>query len=119
MSGLKLLATTGVTGFALQNATPTILSWTAPNDGNLHRFVILSAISVIVSETGGTCIVACTNPDGTSASHTLTGGGSSVGDVQQGNFFNRVIKAGTTVTVSQSSALTLGQATIWAEIWGS
>ena len=49
------VATTGPNGFALQNGTPTILEWTAPNDGKLH--VVLTALLVVVTnpETGGPC----------------------------------------------------------------
>ena len=43
----------GRTGFALQDATPTILSWTAQNDGNLHIAILAVVIKVSSAETGG------------------------------------------------------------------
>ena len=50
---LGLLASTfaagGLAGFALQNATPNILTWTAPNDGNYHRVVVAASIGVTSS----------------------------------------------------------------------
>ena len=118
-AAMSLQAATPVAGFALQNGTPTILTWTPPNDGLEHRFIIQAAISVASTETGGALIVTGTNPDGTAFSHVLTSGGSAAGDVQPGNFFMRVSKAGSVVTVQQSTALTAGAATAWAEIWGS
>ena len=54
----RLVATTGVNGFMLQNATPNILSWTAPNDGNMHRLIVFATLHVTSSETGGKVLVA-------------------------------------------------------------
>lgn len=118
-NSLAKQAATAVTGYALANVTGTIISWTAPNDGNLHRFMIFCAQSVMSAETGGTVLVMCTNPDGTAASHQLYPGGSGTGDIQQSNPFTRMVKAGTTVSITQTTALTGGAATMWAEIWGS
>ena len=117
--GLVRQAATPVAGYALINGTGNVITWTAPNDGAEHRFAALAAISVATNETGGAIIITGTNPDGTAFSHSLSAGGSSVGDVQAANSFLRVIEAGSTVTVQQSTALTLGAATLWAEIWGS
>ena len=50
---MQLVATTGVNGFALQNGTPTILTWTPPNDGQVHRVLLIAQENVTVAETGG------------------------------------------------------------------
>lgn len=117
--GLALQKATPVAGFALQNATPTILSWTAPNDGLLHRVLVFACMDVTVAETGGNVIIGLAMPDG-------VGGGPALMNGNQGTGFNYgyssaafIIKAGSTVTVQQSVALTAGAATLWAEIWGS
>jgi hypothetical protein len=54
------------------------------------------------------------------------GGGPALMNGNQGAGFNYayssaafIIKAGSTVTIQQSVALTAGAATLWAEIWGS
>jgi len=112
-------AATAAAGFALQNATPTIISWTAPSDGNLHRVQIFASMSVGSAETGGTVSYEGTNPDGSTFVHTLfTGGNAGPGEVQPSAQL-RIVKAGTTVSIVQTSALTSGAATVWAEIWGS
>lgn len=120
VTGLQLMATTGLAGFALQNATPTIQSWTAPNDGNLHRAQIFAVQHVVSTETGGGVQVVYTLPDGTvAAPHTALAGGAAAGDGILQNNLCILVQAGTTVTVKQASALTAGAAVVWAEIWAS
>ena len=115
---LAKVADTGINGFALVNGTPTIISWTAPNDGNLHPFVITGGTHVTVAETGGAVHGAWTLPDSTNASAGTDSGGRAPGGFgwtsQSG-----VIGPGQTVIVSQSSALTAGAATVWAQIYGA
>jgi len=120
LRSLKLQATTGVSGFALQNGTPTIISWTPPSDGNMHRFVVLSILHVTSTETGGGVVTNFTLPDGTAATSlmTLYSSGKSAG-VSTANYNAALVEAGTSVSVVQSSALTAGASTLWAEIWGS
>lgn len=117
-SGLQLQAATPVAGTALANGTPAILSWTAPNDGGLHRAVVFGVLDVAVQEVGGQVNVAYTLPDGTANSFAALNAGMGAGPA---NLFSYtfVVKAGTTVTVAQATALTGGAATLWAEIWGS
>jgi hypothetical protein len=118
---LGLLASTGPAGFSLVNGTPSIVSWTAPSDGQLHRVMIFANMDVTSGPgiTGGNVSCSFTLPDGTTASlATITGGQGFAGF----NFSmfqpNMMVRAGTTVTVSQSSALTAGAAVVWAELWG-
>ena len=113
-----LLATTGPAGFALQNGTPTILTWTAPNDGNLHRVTILINQIVTSAETGGaTGLSGLVSPNGASHSPGLNPGGAGAGLTQLTSSF--FVEAGQTVTFAQTTALTVGAAVLWAELWGS
>jgi hypothetical protein len=119
---LQLLASTGPAGFALQNATPVILSYTFPNDGNLHRLFIGGSMNVTSAETGGQVTYTCSPPAGGAVTGTvLFAAGSGVAP-NLGSLGNRtlvVAGSGTTVTVQQATALTAGAAVVWVEIWGS
>jgi hypothetical protein len=118
--GLALQATTGINGFALQNGTPNILSWTAPNDGLMHRVLVIGMLEVTSSETGGSIDVSCTSPDGTNRAFTsLFGANSGLSSSFVPEVLPFFVKAGTTITVFQNSALTAGASTLWLEIWGS
>lgn len=115
---MHLLATTSPTPYTLVNGTGTIFTWTAPNDGLIHRVFLLSIKHVTSNETGGAVTGSMTLPDGTASSPTIFGGGSATGGVQ-GNYCARQMQAGTVFTLSQSSALTVGASVMWAELWGS
>lgn len=116
----SLLAGTPAGGYALQHGTPTLLSYTFPNDGNLHRAVVIANQTVSSVTTGGSVSVSWTAPDGTAGDWVAlsqlnyTGWDDSVSPTPP-----LLVKAGTTITVRQSTALTAGAATVWAEIWGS
>lgn len=120
--GTTLLATTGASGFALQNATPTIITWTAPNDGLLHRVTLYGLLHVATNETGGVVSFQYTGPFGGAAAHTSQIFAGSLASDTTGvapSFFNVVVGPGTTVSILQTSALTAGAATVYAELWGS
>lgn len=115
--GFALEASAGAAGFALQNATPTIATWTTPNDGKVHRALLIASLDVTSAATGGTISITYTMPDGNSHTSTVfatsqtAGGHIAVTGVS--------VEANTAVSVTQSAALTAGAATLWAEIWGS
>jgi hypothetical protein len=111
-------AATPVAGFALQNATPTILSWTAPNNGQVHRFWLIAVQHVTSLETGGEVDLAFTLPDGTTVSGVVMFAAGSSAGASSANI-PRLIESGTAVTITQATALTAGAAVVWAEIWGS
>lgn len=116
---LAVQAATPVAGFALQNGTPGIISWTAPNDGKQHRFTVLASLNVASGETGGQVTVTYQPPSGgfTPGQQVFAGGlgaGTASGAPVSG-----IVGPGTTVFVLQATALTAGAATVWAEIWGS
>jgi hypothetical protein len=117
LGGLVMVASTGVAGFALQNATPTILTWTAPNDGNLHRVFPFAAAHITVAETGGAVTLNYTLPDGFADGHTVIAANQAAGDTFLAGALLVPVKAGSTVTIAQATALTVGACTVWAELW--
>lgn len=122
LAGLTLLATTGAAGYALVNGTGNILTWTAPNDGALHRVFVFATKHVVTTETGGQVQTALTLPDGFAVSGVgIFTGGQGAGIQTPSTTGNSALfaEAGTTVTVKQTSALSAGASTLWAEIWGS
>ena len=121
--GLTPQATTGNAGFALQNGTPNILTWTAPADGNMHRFTVFSLLHCTSAETGGLVQVGYFGPFAGASMHVATlfnaGLGTDTTGQAPANAFDALVGPGTAVTITQTSALTAGAATVWAEIWGS
>lgn len=113
-------AATAFAGYTLVNGTGTIISWAIPNDGQLHRFTVFASEDVISATTGGAITVSWTLPDGTAASFViLPATQAATGFVAAQVSYQVLARPGTTVTVTQSSALTGGSAVAWAEIWGS
>lgn len=114
---LGLVASTGA-GFALVNATPVFLSWTAPADGQNHRVLLIGELIVSVAETGGACTLTGTAPNGGAISSVIIGGGAAAGyHGLTNNVFS--IKSGTTLAIQQTTALTLGAGTVMLEMWAS
>jgi hypothetical protein len=111
-----LVASTGVNGFALQNGTPNILSWVAPNDGQAHRVTVVAELRVTSAETGGQVNLSGTLPDGTAFSFAVENGGQGGGQFRS-QFTDMLVQAGSTTTLAQNSALTVGAAVLWAELW--
>lgn len=117
-SGLALQAVTPQAGFALQNGTPVIVSWTAPNDGQQHYFQFGGSRNVTVLEVGGQITLTFTPPGGAAqVTIVIAAGGSGVGDAILNPEIG-VIGPGTTVTLQQTSALTSGACMVSAAIWG-
>lgn len=110
-------AATPVAGYALVNGTGTIISWAVPNDGNLHSAMIISSMNVTVNEVGGQLAVSFTVPDGTAFLSSFLAAAQTTG-VKTTSFFGSV-KAGTTVALTQNTALTSGTSVAWAQIWGA
>lgn len=118
--GLTRVANTDPGGFALQNATPTIVSWTAPADGQVHRVLLFAVLEVTTAETGGQVIITPVLPDGTPNTKTLFAAGQGAGifyPTSSSAPQEFLIEGGSTFSVSQNSALTAGAAVVWAEIW--
>jgi len=115
-----LVATTGESGFALQNGTPTIISWTAPNDGNLHRVQLFFLVDVTSTQTGGAVQAQPISPLGDTAFIVVFAGGASSGTSHgPANATTFTIGPNTTFSLVQSSAQSAGAAKVFAEIWAS
>jgi hypothetical protein len=112
---MSLQAATAVAGYTLVNGTGTIISWTAPSDGQLHRFTVLASQDVTVTEVGGQIQLNVTLPDASINGQNLFGPNGAAGT--RINSLGGIVEAGSTVLVKQNSALTSGAAVTWAEIW--
>jgi hypothetical protein len=117
---LQLQAATPAAGYALADGTGTVVSWTAPGDGQVHRVIIIANVHVTGAETGGQLGTVSTAPDGSVRTNAtaISSGGQATG-TQQFALLGHIIEAGSTVEVLQNSALTAGAATAWVEIWGA
>jgi hypothetical protein len=118
---MGLLAATPVAGIALVNGTPVILSWTAPNDGKLHRVMVAAAILVAVTEVGGLVQLQWTGPGAGSAQSSPVFAAALLGGTaaQPGAGPSVMVAPGSTVSLVQGAALTVGAATVYAEFWGA
>lgn len=119
-SGLQKVIDSGIGGFALQNGTPTIASYTAPNDGNLHRVDVAHMLNVTSAETGGQLSIHLKNAAGVDqGSVEIHAGGLGVG-WQVGEFGAQkpfAILPGWSITIQQDNALTAGAAIFYYQIW--
>jgi len=111
---LTKVADTGTSGYTLANSTPVIISWTAPNDGNLHYVSWGMYLSVTSAETGGNII---TSIQGLYSIGNGFGGGLAVGNYVAGT--NTVVPPGSTFQIKQSVALTAGASVLSAQIWAA
>ena len=104
-------------GYTLVNSTGTILSWTAPNDGNLHTVHLVSALHVTSPQTGGQITMDTMLPDGTAVNPTAYAGGAGTGAAQFAT--DRIVEPGSTTSLVQSTALSVGAAVLWAQLWAA
>jgi hypothetical protein len=114
--GVSKLAATPAAGYALQNGTGPILTWTAPNDGNLHAAQINLVLIVTSAETGGQVTISFT-VGGQAKANTVAAAGGGIGVFPE-NPYTFTCDPGTTVTLAQASALTAGAASIYAALLG-
>jgi hypothetical protein len=119
VAGQALQATTGVGGFALQNATPTIITWTPPNDGLLHRVTLFLAPVITSSSTGGQVNLNFTDPTGGARSIVVATPTHGAGYLTPVGPVTYMVQAGQAVSLVQSTALTGGAVTVFSELWGS
>lgn len=113
LSAMYLAANTGVAGYTLVNGTGNILTWTAPNDGAMHRVMLFVSINITSAQTGGVLALGGTLPNGTAFSGTFFGNQSG----QHQTSLNWEVQANTTVTFSQNTAQTVGAAVLWADLF--
>lgn len=123
---LQSLASTGVSGFSLVASgvganNLAIIQHTFPSDGKLHRGLIFATLQVISAMTGGV----------TGVQVHLAGGSYDTGPVLYNanggvGYYHYpanppspfLVFGGDTIQVVQASNLTVGTATLYAEIWG-
>jgi hypothetical protein len=119
LHSLKLQASTGIDGFVKQDATPVMLTWQVPDDGNMHRVAVFCSEQCVTTETGGSVSAFIIPPNGGAAAEPQFLAASLVGGNHVGSTFG-IVGPGVTVTIEQTSALTAGgPTTVWCEIWGS
>lgn len=111
-------AGSGPGGTALANGTPTFASWTAPNDGQVHRVVLFSDLIVTSTETGGLVNATYTDPGGTARTQAVYAAALAAGYNRygQGTF---LIAPNSTFSLVQGSALTAGAAVMHYELWAA
>jgi hypothetical protein len=116
---LQLLGSAGVAGYTLINGTANIpgLSWTAPNDGQLHRVWIFGELIVISAQTGGVINMNITDPTSVPRSRTIWSGGLGAGFGIPNNGSQCLVAPGQPVTLAQTPQ-TAGASVLFAELWG-
>ena len=121
-AAMTLVATTGAAGVGLINGTQTILTWTAPNDGNLHYAQFCATMVVSVNQTGGACQVNGQAPTGAVSANPIFAGSLGAG-VYLGNNNDAIatfaVGPGKTASLTQQTAQTLGTAVIYAALFAS
>jgi hypothetical protein len=108
-------ARTVVGGFALQNATPTILQFASPNDGNMHVYGVAASLNVTTVEVGG-AVTLTWFVGGQAFNVTMFAAALAVGMYTFSQ--NIAVSANVFVTIAQTTALTSGVASIVAAILG-
>jgi hypothetical protein len=116
-AGLSKVTATPLAGYTLVNGTGTVsgMTWTSPNDGQMHMILVTANIDVTSNETGGAIGVSLTSPNGVTHVPGVYAAGLSAGFA----YFTMAyfVEPNTTVTLQQTTALTAGAATLWAAIW--
>lgn len=110
-ANFQVVATTDPGGTALVNGTPTLLTWTAPNDGHFHMVLVSASELVTVTTTGGiiTALVA-------GNTLPLIGGSLGAGAIPYAsNGAVCLLPSGGTINIVQT-ALTGGAAVVTATI---
>lgn len=112
-----ITAETSATGVALINGTQTILSVTAPNDGKVHTLLAATFIKDISTAlTGGTIILKWTTAANQTATHTTTITSVGITAYSALTIESITVRADTTITLSQTTAVTAGAAKVYAKI---
>jgi hypothetical protein len=116
---LEVQSSTGIDGFTLQDATPTILSWTVPNDGNMHNCMLFGEVVVSSDTTGGAISINYLDPAGGSRTFTAFAGSyASTGAKSQSAGVQLSVAPNQTVTVTESTAQSAGAAIFYGTLWG-
>jgi hypothetical protein len=109
-----IVARTPLAGFPLVNGTPNIITWTSPNDGNLHS-VIVSGIAIVASAATGGAVVMRYTTNGVAQAQAFTA--ANLAANQSGSVVFSC-DPNTTAHLDQQTALTVGAVTIFATMLG-
>jgi hypothetical protein len=114
----QVQATLGPAGYAKQNAASVvILSWTAPADGNLHPIRLHYRKTVATLEAGGAVTFG---PASAANPQAVDAGTQAAADYPAApNATPALAKSGETWNLTQTTAMTSGASTVWAEIVGA
>lgn len=110
-------AITSDAGIGLINGTQTLLSWTTPNDGLLHSFVVAAILFVASNQTGGVIQIQCTT-GGQAVGVTIFAGGLASPTHGPSAPTTLTCDPNTTVTVKQTTAQTAGSSFFYGSIFG-
>lgn len=102
--------------YTLINGTGSVATFTTPNDGREHAYTVAMSVNVTSAETGGAFQVAYTSR-GQPLTAALDAGAHGLGTFASSALI--CADANTIVTVSQSSALTVGAATAAVAVSGA
>jgi hypothetical protein len=104
---------------ALVNGTQDIVTWTAPNDGNLHSVIFTYRENCTANETGGQIYVMVYD----SANNVVCGSQVSGGGTFSGQYIRSTeapaIRPGERVALYQYTPVSAGAMTIYAELWAN
>lgn len=117
---LGQVRSTTAAGFPLSaSGTSVIFTWTAPADGAVHTVQLIASLAVSVLEIGGVVQLAYTDPGGTPRTANVFSAGLGVGPQPSLIPGGIMVAPGSAVTLSQTSLLTIGAATLWARLYAS
>ena len=105
-------ATTGAAGYVLVNGTGTIISVTAPNDGNLHLCIVSGLLHITTIIVGGQIVYGVPGD----YTNTLLAGSEGTGWVAAGGVAI-TMQPGTTLNMVQNTAVSSGAAVLYASLW--
>ena len=112
----RKVAGTSAAGFQLTDSTPVILAWTAPNDGELHSFLVNFRMRNTVQQTGGKVVFSF----GDSDQVINLNAGSEAGIDHENETPNTWLALpGEVITVQQIDPLTSGDGTVYCQIWAA
>lgn len=114
---MQMVATTDLAGYVFTTGGGNVLTWTAPNDGQMHRVELFGGTHCTAAATGGALHFNFQSPDGSNNTPIILGANQATG----WHFTNNAIALvapGTTVTISQD-AQSAGAQTGWFELWAS
>jgi hypothetical protein len=111
--GFTTVAATALAGFTMTSGTPTILTYTTPNDGRPHQVLITGTMHVTVATTGGAVQAVYSAPDGLVTFTAAVSSATQAVGAHPAGGVTATVAPNTTITISQSSGVSAGAAKIW------